>query len=57
MNINRSALTANVVMGLPNVRSYVYKDRERLMEERRLRLAQVEAESDGSATASGSGQN
>jgi kelch-like protein 10 len=38
MGIIRSALTANVVMGLPNVRDYIHKDRNTLMEERRLRI-------------------
>lgn len=41
MNINRSALTADVVIGLPNVRDFLYKERLRLMEERRLRMAYV----------------
>lgn len=39
MSIVRSALTANVVYGLPNVRDYIHKNREKLMEERRQRLA------------------
>lgn len=39
MNINRSALTADVVIGLPNVRDFLYKERLRLMEERRLKTA------------------
>jgi kelch-like protein 10 len=38
MGIIRSALTANVVAGLPNVREYIHKDRDRLMEDRRLRI-------------------
>lgn len=35
MTLIRSALTANVVCGLPNVRDYIHKNRDRLMEERR----------------------
>lgn len=46
MNVNRSALTANVVSGLPNVRDYIHKNRRRLMEERRLRALQIEVSSD-----------
>lgn len=42
MNINRSALTSNVVCGLPNVKDYIHKNRQRLMEERRLRLIQMD---------------
>lgn len=42
MNINRSALTSNVVCGLPNVKDYIYKNRQRLLEERRLRLIQMD---------------
>lgn len=38
MNINRSALTADVVIGLPNVRDFLYKERLRLIEERRQRM-------------------
>lgn len=38
MSIVRSALSANVVAGLANIRDYIHKDRERLMEERRLRM-------------------
>uniref|UniRef100_A0A336K738 Kelch-like protein diablo n=1 Tax=Culicoides sonorensis TaxID=179676 RepID=A0A336K738_CULSO len=38
MSIIRSALTANVVYGLPNVRDYIHKNREKLMEERRQRI-------------------
>ncbi|XP_019891982.2 kelch-like protein 10 isoform X2 [Musca domestica] len=38
MNIIRSALTANNVAGLPNIRDYIHKERDRLMEERRQRL-------------------
>lgn len=40
MTVNRSALTANVVSGLPNVRDYTHQDRQRLMEERRQRVMQ-----------------
>lgn len=38
MSIIRSALTANVVYGLPNVRDYIHKNRDKLMEERRQRM-------------------
>jgi kelch-like protein 10 len=38
MNLNRSALTAYVVGSLPNVKDYIHKDRQTLMEERRRRL-------------------
>lgn len=38
MNVVRSALTANNVVGLPNKRDYIHKERHRLMEERRQRL-------------------
>uniref|UniRef100_T1IS98 Kelch-like protein 10 n=1 Tax=Strigamia maritima TaxID=126957 RepID=T1IS98_STRMM len=38
MNIYRSALSACVIMGLPNVRDYIHKHRERLMEEKRQKL-------------------
>lgn len=38
MNIVRSALTANNVAGLPNIRDYIHKGRDRLLEERRQRL-------------------
>lgn len=37
MSIIRSALTANVVQGLPNLRDYIHKERHKLIEERRLR--------------------
>lgn len=38
MNICRSALSACVIMGLPNVYDYIHKHRERLMEEKRQKL-------------------
>ncbi|XP_026463308.1 kelch-like protein 10 [Ctenocephalides felis] len=38
MSIFRSALSASVIMGLPNVRDYIHQNRERLMEERRQRM-------------------
>ncbi|XP_018899627.2 kelch-like protein 10 isoform X1 [Bemisia tabaci] len=38
MNIYRSALSACVIMGLPNVYDYIHKHRERLMEEKRQKL-------------------
>lgn len=34
MGMVRSALTANVISGLPNVRDYIHKNRHKLMEER-----------------------
>ncbi|KAK7861883.1 hypothetical protein R5R35_002850 [Gryllus longicercus] len=42
MNIYRSALSACVIMGLPNVYDYIHKHRERLMEEKRLKLLALE---------------
>lgn len=50
MNVTRSALTANVVSGLPNVRDYIHKNRQRLMEERRLRALQIEVSSEESVS-------
>ncbi|XP_014471269.1 PREDICTED: kelch-like protein 10 [Dinoponera quadriceps] len=38
MNMCRSALSACVIMGLPNVHDYIHKHRERLMEEKRQKL-------------------
>lgn len=38
MTIIRSALTANVVRGLVNIREYVHKERNKLVEERRLKV-------------------
>lgn len=37
MSIIRSALTASVVRGLPNVHDYVHKNRHKLIEEKRIR--------------------
>jgi hypothetical protein len=34
MGMVRSALTANVITGLPNVRDYIHQNRDKLMEER-----------------------
>ncbi|KAJ9582804.1 hypothetical protein L9F63_022845 [Diploptera punctata] len=42
MNIYRSALSACVIMGLPNVYDYIHKHRERLMEEKRQKLLALE---------------
>lgn len=42
MNIYRSALSACVIMGLPNVEDYIHKHRERLMEEKRQKLLALE---------------
>ena len=42
MNIFRSALSACVIMGLPNVYDYIHKHRERLMEEKRQKLLALE---------------
>lgn len=36
MSIIRSALTANVVHGLPNLHDYIHKERNKLVEERRV---------------------
>lgn len=38
MSIIRSALTATIVSGLPNIRDYLHKDRHKLMQERRLNM-------------------
>lgn len=42
MNIYRSALSACVISGLPNVRDYIHKHRERLMEEKRQKMIALE---------------
>ncbi|KAG7204994.1 hypothetical protein KM043_005379 [Ampulex compressa] len=42
MNICRSAVSACVIMGLPNVYDYIHKHRERLMEEKRQKLLALE---------------
>ncbi|XP_076328098.1 kelch-like protein 10 [Tachypleus tridentatus] len=42
MNIFRSALAACVVSGLPNVYDYVHKHRDRLMEEKRQKLLELQ---------------
>lgn len=44
MNIYRSALSACVIMGLPNVYDYIHKHRERLMEEKRQKLLALEVQ-------------
>lgn len=44
MNIYRSALSACVIMGLPNVYDYIHKHRERLMEEKRQKLLALESQ-------------
>lgn len=36
INIYRSGLTASLVKDLPNVREYIYTDRHRLIEEKRI---------------------
>ncbi|XP_055907678.1 kelch-like protein 10 isoform X2 [Eupeodes corollae] len=38
LNVVRSALTANAVSGLPNIRDYIHQNRELLMEDRRQRM-------------------
>lgn len=43
MSIIRSALTANVVKRLPNIRDYIHQERDKLAEERRLRLYGTES--------------
>ncbi|KAF3424065.1 hypothetical protein E2986_07162, partial [Frieseomelitta varia] len=42
MNVYRSALSACVIMGLPNINDYIHKHRERLMEEKRQKLLALE---------------
>lgn len=42
MNLYRSALSACVIDGLPNVEDYIHKHRDRLMEERRQKLIELE---------------
>ncbi|UYV78790.1 KLHL10, partial [Cordylochernes scorpioides] len=42
MNISRSALAACVIPGLPNSRDYIHKHRDRLLEEKRLRLLEIQ---------------
>lgn len=44
MNIYRSAVSACVIMGLPNVLDYIHKHRERLMEEKRQKLLALETQ-------------
>ncbi|XP_017775933.1 PREDICTED: kelch-like protein 10 [Nicrophorus vespilloides] len=44
MNIYRSALSACVIQGLPNVRDYIHKHREKLMEEKRQKMIALEAQ-------------
>lgn len=44
MNVVRSALTANVVTGLPNIRDYLHKERDKLVEDRHLRTLQIDSE-------------
>ncbi|XP_018329574.1 kelch-like protein 10 [Agrilus planipennis] len=44
MNIYRSALSACVISGLPNVKDYIHKHRERLMEEKRQKMIALEAQ-------------
>lgn len=38
MNIYRSALSACVIPGLPNIYDYIHQHRDKLMEEKRQRL-------------------
>ncbi|XP_044731886.1 kelch-like protein 10 isoform X2 [Chrysoperla carnea] len=42
MNIYRSALSACVITGLPNVYDYIHKHREKLMEEKRQKMIALE---------------
>lgn len=44
MNIYRSALSACVIQGLPNVRDFIHKHREKLMEEKRQKMIALEAQ-------------
>lgn len=47
MNIYRSALSACVIDGLPNAEDYIHKHRDRLMEERRQKLIELENQRNG----------
>ncbi|KAL1139483.1 hypothetical protein AAG570_006467 [Ranatra chinensis] len=44
MNIYRSALSASVIMGLPNVKDYIHKHRDKLMEEKRQKMLALDAQ-------------
>lgn len=44
MNVFRSALSACVISNLPNMQDYVHKHRERLMEEKRLKMLAINAQ-------------
>lgn len=44
MSIIRSALSATVLKDLPNIKEYIHQNREKLMEERRLRLISASLE-------------
>lgn len=46
MNIYRSALSACIVKDLPNARDYVYKHRERLLEDLRQNKLAMEIHGD-----------
>lgn len=43
----RSALSACVIVGLPNVRDYIHQHRERLMEEKRQKMLALESRQPG----------
>lgn len=45
MTVIRSALTANVVHGLPNLRDYIHQNRHQLIEEKRVRMLENNASS------------
>ncbi|XP_070497155.1 kelch-like protein 10 [Chironomus tepperi] len=45
MTMIRSALTANVVQGLPNLRDYIHQNRHQLIEEKRIRMIENNASS------------
>lgn len=51
MNIYRSALSACVINGLPNVQDYIHKHREKLMEEKRQKMIALEAQRQASLAA------
>lgn len=55
MNVYRSALSACVITGLPNVHDYIHKHRERLVEEKRQKLLAVRNAQVQTETSSGGG--
>lgn len=43
MTVYRSALTANVIKNLPNIRDYIHQERDKLAEDRRMRMYGIES--------------